>query len=463
MKLRNSILFWVLCASAAMAAQDAHEWKIPTAMRKLPNGLTIVVSEDHAAPTFGECMVYGIGVRIEPGDRDGFAHLFEHLMFEGTPQAPKGVFKDVILGGGGDFNGATRYDYTVYIASAPVDALDPILWLEADRMKALSFSQSALDNQRDVVKEEARSTMLNQPYGLFYAVELPQKAFDKHANNHNLIGGFSDLDSANLDDVKSFFNRYYAPNNAVLAIVGDVKPEEIFAKAEKYFGAIAKRPVPPKPDVSEPAQKEERSSSEEDALARLPALAIGYRLPPRSSRDAVVADVVADLLYDGKASRLHQALVEDKKVAVSVAGGANWPLGGPLDYNGPTLMNSFIVYPQQVSEADLLAAHDSILAELTTSGVPKTELERTITKTQARWYSELETPVNRATELAITTLFDGSPERVNRIPAEMQTVTSDDIKSFVARYLVKANRTVINRTPAHAAQGTSGAATKGGQ
>jgi predicted Zn-dependent peptidase len=192
--------------------------------------LVVVVSEDHSAPTFGLCVAYGIGFRLEPQGRTGFAHLFEHMMFEGTPVARKGVFDKVIESGGGNNKGDTRYDFTEYIETAPTSALDPVLWLEADRMKTLDFSEKNLENQRNVVEEEVRVNVVNQPSGLFFAIDLPMKAFDTYPNNHNFYGDFRDLDAANISDVKTFYEKYYAPNRAVLAVVGDVSPEEVFAK-----------------------------------------------------------------------------------------------------------------------------------------------------------------------------------------------------------------------------------------
>src|SRR5579884_1450744 len=229
-------LLFLIPLSVPGSDTPSQEWKVPVAEKTLSNGLRVVVSRDDSAPTFGLCVTYGIGFRLEPKGRTGFAHLFEHMMFEGTPDAPKGVFDRVIEGGGGD-NGDTRFDFTEYIETAPLSALDPVLWLEADRMKALNFSQANLDNQRKVVKEEVRVNILNQPYGGFFWLDLPQKAFDKYPNAHNFYGDFDDLDAASLQDVRNFFEQYYVPNNAVLSVVGDVTPEEVFEKAEKYFGS----------------------------------------------------------------------------------------------------------------------------------------------------------------------------------------------------------------------------------
>jgi len=448
MRIRRLVVILLLCCGAWAAGQEASRWTVPAAVKKLNNGLVVVVSEDHSAPTFGLCLSYRIGFRLEPEGRTGFAHLFEHMMFEGTPSAPKGVLDRVVEGGGGWINGMTRWDFTDYIESAPVSALEPVLWLEADRMKTLDFSVENLDNQRKVVEEEVRVNVLNQPYGGFYWLDLPMKAFDKFPNAHNFYGEFRDLDAATLEDVKGFFERYYAPNNAVLCVAGDVNPEEVFAKVEKYFGGIPPRAVPLKPDVSEAPQKAERRVRQEDRFAQVPALAIGYRMPPRNSRDAIVGAVVGELLHNGQASRLYQALVKEKQVALEVEGGFNWPLGNAFDYDGPTLMTSLIMYPSPVTGAQVVAAYDAVLEDLAARGPTSEELERIRAKMRSDWYEQLEIPVFRAMTLAHAALFEADPARVNRIPHELASVSGAEIQAFVRSYLVKTNRTIIDRVPA---------------
>ena len=458
--------FWRLTAMMACllgvagSAHAAGGWKVPAATRKFPNGLVVVVSEDHSAPTFGLCISYRIGFRLEPEGRTGFAHLFEHMMFEGTPVAPKGTFDRVIEGGGGSNNADTRYDFTEYIDTAPVSALDPVLWLEADRLKTLDFAPEHLENQRKVVEEEVRVNVLNEPYGLFFAIDLPGKAFDLFPNAHNFYGDFKDLDAAKIQDVEAFFKHYYAPNNAVMAIAGDVTPAEVFAKVEKYFGGIAPRQVPPKPDLTELPQTVERRSTEQDKLARVPALAIGYRMPSRHSHDAVVGALVGELLHNGQASLLYQALVKDKEVALDVSGGVNFVFGNPFEYDGPTLLTSFIIYPPNLKEDDILSAYDAVLSSLAAQGPSPAALARISAKMQSDWYSNMEIPISRASLLSHATLLDGSPERVNEIPDELARVTPEEVRAFVAKYLVKTHRTIIDRVPAPAS-GPNGGGEKG--
>ena len=452
MRLRRiPIPFLMVCAACLTGEMAmAQTWKAPVSIKTLGNGLKVVVSEDHSAPTFGLCISYGVGFRLEPEGRTGFAHLFEHMMFEGTPHAPKGTLDRVIEGGGGNDNGDTRYDFTEYIETAPTSALEPILWIEADRMKTLDFSTANLENQRKVVEEEVRVNVLNRPYGLFFAIDLPGKAYDTYPNAHNFYGDFKDLDRARIEDVEKFYNQYYSSNNAVLAVVGDVEAAEVFRKAEQYFGGIAARPAPPRVKLDEAPQTAERRAVQTDALATIPALAVGYRMPPRGSHDAVVGAVTGELLHNGNASRLFQLLVKEKQVAVSVDGGVNWPLGDPFEFNGPTLMTSFIVAPPRMQEDTLLAAYDEAIASLAREGPGPDEIERIRAKMRSDWYGELEIPISRASALSHAVLFDGNADRVSAIPDEIAGVTAADVRNFAAKYLVKTNRTIIWRVPAAA-------------
>jgi predicted Zn-dependent peptidase len=439
-------------AAAVAAPAGTPKWNVPTAIKKLSNGLTVVVSEDHATPTFGISTVYHVGFRLEPKGRTGFAHLFEHIMFEGTPNSPKGTFSRVIEGGGGIDNGSTRFDYTDYIASGPVSALAPILWLESDRMRTLNFSPENLANQKDVVKEEIRVNVKNRPYGLFFWTDLGGLAFDKWENAHDGYGSFTDLDAATLQDVEAFHATYYAPNNAVIGIAGDVKADEVFALVEKYFGSIPSQPAPPKADVAEAKNTKERTLSETDPFARVPGLAVGWKLPAPDSPDYVAAAVLGDLLVaGGDASRLYQKLVKGDQILLQVNGGVNWPLGTPFTNNGPILMLVFGLYKPNTDAAAVTAAIQKEADAIASAGVPPAELERTKTKMMADFFSGMERLVNRADLLAIRQTFTGNAATINQIPSQIAAVTSNDLKRVAATYLTVANRSSVDRRPAPAA------------
>ena len=463
MKLAAALLAATLATPAAVAppstppapAAGAAGWRLPISVKRLKNGLTVVVSPDHGSPTFGISTAYRIGFRLEPRGRTGFAHLFEHMMFEGTPRSPKGTLMKVVQGGGGLLNGSTRYDYTNYVATAPVSALDAILWLEADRMRGLDFSQKNLANQQEVVKEEIRVNVLNRPYGLFFWTDVAAQAFTRWENAHDGYGSFADLDAATVGDVKTFFETYYAPNNAVLAIAGDVDPAEAFAKVERYFGAIPSRRVPPRPAVDERPNTAERWLDQQDPLAQVPGLAVGFKLPGGRDKDYVAAAVLGEVLAGGTASRLYQGLVKGKELLLQVEGGANWPLGSPWEIEGPTLMTFFALYKPEASGKAVVAGFDEEIGRIAREGVPADELARVKIKMESDLYSSLEQPLSRADALAVAQLLHGDAGAVNALPGRIRAVTSDDLRRVAATTLTAANRTVVDRRPAPPAPATS--------
>lgn len=435
-----------LCAVTAQAAGDI--WKLPVKTHTLENGLTVVVSEDHTSPTVGVSVVYKIGMRREPQGRTGFAHLFEHMMFQGTPTAPKGVFDQVVQGGGGVLNGSTRADYTNYIESAPVSALEPILWLEADRMKTLDFSPQNLKNQQDVVKEEIRVNVKNQPYGLFFWTDIARLAFSKWENAHDGYGSFEDLESANLEDVAAFHRDYYGPNNAVIGIVGDIKAEQAFALVEKYFGALPARPVPKGTDPSEPLNTAEKRESQTDALAQVPAVALAWKAPAQRSPDQAAMAVLSHLLMGDSASRLYQGLVKGRQVAVAVQGGYNWPLGNAWDFSGPALLTILILHRPDASAEAVVTAIDEELQKILKEGVDAETLARVKTRLRANYVSGMEPFLSRADALAKAQALWGDAGMLNQIPGWIDAVTSADLQRVVGTYLTKQNRVVIDRVPA---------------
>ncbi|MBZ5590316.1 MAG: insulinase family protein [Acidobacteriia bacterium] len=436
-----------LVAGQAAAAQ-APAWVIPTAVKKLPNGLTVVVSEDHASPTFGLSVVYKVGFRLEPKGRTGFAHLFEHMMFEGTPNSPKGAFDRIIEGGGGLNNGSTRFDYTDYIESAPISALEPILWLEADRMRALDISVENLNNQRDVVKEEIRVNVKNRPYGLFFWTDLIGLAFDRWENAHDGYGSFTDLDAARIEDVRTFHGTYYAPNNAVIGIAGDVKADEVFALVEKHFGGIPAQATPSRPEPSEKIGGKERTLTQADEFAQVPAVAIGYRMPEPGSPDYIPAWVLGDLLVSGDASRLYQRLVKGKELFINLDGGLHWPLGTAITNAGPTMMVIFGLYKPIGPGRGVVDAVQHEIDTIAKEGVSGAELDRVKTKMISDLYTNLETLITRADTIAVRQALTGDAASINQVPAQIAAVSASDIKRVAAKYLTVPNRSWIDRLPA---------------
>ena len=443
---KTALLLAGLSLSLPAFAADSDRWNLPVVSKKLDNGLTVVISEDHSSPTVGVSVVYHVGMRLEPRNRTGFAHLFEHLMFQGTPNAPKGVFDSVITGGGGGNNGSTRPDFTNYIETAPVSALESMLWLEADRMKTLDFKPETLKNQQDVVKEEIRVNVKNQPYGGFMWIDISQQAFQKWENNHDGYGSFQDLEGATLEDVRNFHRDFYGPNNAVLSIAGDVTPAQGFALAQKYFGAIPARATPKASDFSEGLNTAEKRIEQSDALAQVPAIAAAWKMPARGSKDQAPMAVLGELLAGGDASLFYQGLVKGREIALNVD--SLYGLTSPWEYDGPTLFTVFALYKPNSSADALLAAMDEEIAKVAANGVDAATLKRVKTRMLADWYNGLESFMSRADTLAKLQTLWGDANVVNQVPGWIEAVSSEDIQRTARTYLTRANRTVIDRKPA---------------
>ena len=416
----------------------------------LKNGLRVVIAPDTTAPVVTVGVYYKIGFRLEPQGRSGFAHLFEHMMFQGSENAPKMQHIKLINSSGGVLNGSTMYDVTNYYQAVPSNALERVLWLEADRMRALKVDEENLINQRDVVKEEVRVNVLNQPYGGFPWLDMPPVAFRNWANAHNFYGDFADLDAASLADVQKFFRTYYVPNNAVLLMLGDVDPEEGMALAEKHFAPIAAGAAPPFGDPAEPPQNEERRGNVEEKFGTLPAMAIAYVLPQRRTPEWYAMALLDQALHGGRAGRVHRELVLEKQIAVEADGGVDDIFG----YNGPTQMTTRILHKPEYSAEQTLAAFDAVLREVQEKGITGDELEHLKVKWRSDYYSTLEggrggymPRYGLMHLLACFTLFDNQPQLVNTILDGFLAVKREEIQMVAKRYLRPENRAIVFRTP----------------
>jgi zinc protease len=422
---------------------------IPVEHTTFTNGLRVVASPDHSAPFVTVGVYYQIGFRLEPRGRSGFAHLFEHMMFQGSENAGKMEHIRLINSSGGLLNGTTNYDVTNYFESVPSNALERVLWLEADRMRALKVDDENLRNQRDVVKEEVRVNVMNQPYGGFPWLDLPPVAFRNWPNAHNFYGDFADLDAATLADVQQFFRTYYAPNNAVLLMIGDLEPAEAFSLAERHFENIPAGPPPPRADVSEPPQTEERHGEVPEPFGPLAAIAIGYTMPPRGAKDWYAAAVLDRVLHGGRAGRVHHQLVLERQIAVEAGGGAEL-----FDTNGPTQMVTRIFPKPEFEPAAAIAAFDDVIREIGEHGVTEDELAAVKVKIRSDYYSMLEGGMGSYMPrfglmhyLASFTLFDGDPDRVNTVLDQFQAVTFAEVQAAARKLLVPQNRAVLVRKP----------------
>ena len=444
----------VLTAAGASAPRAVHAqaqtaYTVPFESFALANGLKVVVSPDTSAPVVLIDVMYKIGFRIEPRGRTGFAHLFEHMMFQGSAQAKKGEHIQLISRAGGLLNGSTRHDFTNYYEVLPSNALELGLWLEADRMRSLDVTAENLKNQQQVVSEEVRVNVLNQPHASFEWLDLWEQANVNWHNAHNFYGDLRDLEAATLEDVRSFFDTYYAPNNAVLVVVGDTTVAEVKRLAEKHFAGIPRRAVPAPPDVSEPPQTAEKRATRDDALARTPALAVAWHLPPRMTPDFYALAVLDPLLVGDQSARLHQVLVREKELVQSVEGGFNF-LGTNWEMPGPMLFTLRADYRPTTTADEVLAAIEGVVAEVRDRGITEKELAAAKNALKSSFFDTLEGGFSgmprfgRAHLLGVFTLFDGDPGRINAIVPALDKVTVADVRVAAGRGLVPANRTSID-------------------
>jgi predicted Zn-dependent peptidase len=427
--------------------------QIPVEYYTLGNGLKVVLSRDTTSPTATVGVYYRIGFRIEPQGRTGFAHLFEHLMFQGSANLGKMEFIRLVEGNGGVVNGSTRFDYTNYFQIVPAHTLETVLWAEADRMKGPAITQENLANQQGVVKNEVRVNVLNQPYGGFPWLTMPQVANRNWHNAHNFYGDLEDLDAATLDDTRAFFDAYYGPNNAVLVVAGDFDAATARDWIEKYFGAIPSRPAPERPDLAEPPQQAEQMSSYVDRLAPRPALALAWHVPPRGTPDHYAFGLLDQILLQGEDSVLWQRLVQQRGYSSAVSGGINL-LGNQFTYDGPMLWMLYLVHDPSMAPETIVSDIDVEIARLQAEPPSAAELNRALTKIRADLYdlAGSSTRFGLLDLLACFALFDDDPARINRIESEFRAVTPGQLSDVARRYLTPATRTVQIVEPGGAAQ-----------
>ncbi|QJX46555.1 insulinase family protein [Hymenobacter taeanensis] len=435
-------------AEATSASSAASSFQIPVEYYTLPNGLKVVLSPDHTAPTATVAAYYNIGFRNEPRDRTGFAHLFEHLMFQGSQNLGKMEFIQLIQKNGGVLNGSTRFDFTNYFEVVPSHKLETIIWAEADRMRGLAINQANLTNQQGVVKNEVRVNVLNQPYGGFPWLDMPQYANKNWNNAHNFYGDLKDLDAATLEDAQSFFKTYYAPNNAAIAVVGDFEPAEAKAWVQKYFGNIPAVTQPPKPDLTEPRQEKEQRFTKDDKLATKPALAFAYHMPERNTPEYYALILLDQILLQGKDSRLYQAMVQKRGLTDDVGGGINY-LGNAFNYAGPMLWMGNLTYDQTVKSDSVVSVLDQEINRLAKGGIDQPTLDLAMVKLRSSLYDQLSGSDNfgRADMLAAFALFDNDPSRINTLEGEFRKITPAIMQRTIQEYLRPTNRTIVVVNP----------------
>ena len=415
----------------------------------LPNGLRVLIVPDPTTPVVGVAVHVDVGFRSEPEGRTGFAHLFEHLMFQGSESLEKLAHFRHVQGSGGVFNGSTHQDYTDYFQVLPAAALERALFLEADRLRAPKLTMENLRNQVDVVKEEIRLNVLNRPYGGFPWILLPPVLYDTFPNAHNGYGDFSELEQAGLDDAAAFFDTYYAPGNAQVTVAGYVDVDMAFALVEKHFGDIPVRPTPIRPSFAEPVPQTERRHCVADALAPLPALALGFRMPdPGTDLDGYLGHaLLASVLGDGEAARLQRRLVHADGLVTDISASAG--LMGPLDARDPDTFTITAVHPVTVDPDRVLAAVDEELDKLADQGPSSDELARQVARWSAALHHEDDRVVYRMLGLGARELLYGRAEIAVELSGRLAAVTPEQVRA-AAGALRSAGRGVLLLEPSGA-------------
>jgi len=452
LSLSLSVILYSCKDTQDQASDEVNEdiaFSIPLEYYKLDNGLKVILSQDKTAPTVTIAAYYNIGFRNEPKDRTGFAHLFEHMMFQGSKNLGKLEFIQLVQKNGGVLNGSTRFDFTNYFEIVPSHKLETMLWAEADRMRGLAITQDNLTNQQGVVKNEVKVNVLNQPYGGFPWLDMPQYANTNWYNAHNFYGDLKDLDAATLDDVDSFFKTFYAPNNAALSVVGNFDIDEAKAWIGKYFGNIPTSILPETPDISEPKQEEEKEFVKDDPLANKPAIAIAYHMPERNTAEYYAMGLLDQVLLQGDNSLLSQKLEKEKGYTSNVGGGINY-LGNMFNYKGPMLWMYNLTYDSNTSRADILITIDEVMNTLA-NDVSQEMIDKALVKMRSSLYDNVSGGFGKADLLCSFALFDDDPNRINTLEDEFKKVTPEIIKKTIQEYLRKENRTILTVNPLLAA------------
>jgi zinc protease len=441
-KVLRSWLFLCACLPlvATLALAQSKVPKVEFSDTTLDNGLRVIIVPEHTAPVFAISLTYNTGSRNEKQGHTGYAHLFEHLMFEGSANVGKGEHMLLVQNYGGSLNGSTNNDQTNYFEELPKNQLDMALFLESDRMRALNLTQANLDNQRNAVQEERRLRVDNQPYGKS-SEELEAMAYDNFPYHHSVIGSMDDLNAASMGDFKEFFRIYYAPNNVVMVLAGDLDPKETLTKVKKYFGDIPRQPAPPPLDISEPEHAQERRKTMTDSLARLPQFHAAYNTVPGNTADFYALQVLSTVLSGGRSSRFYQHLVHDKQLALNVGAFAQ-------ARRGPGLFQIVALPRPGVKMEDLEKALDDEIEAVKKDGITPAELAKVRTQALRQQIQTRSGTLFLANQIGTYTVYYNDPNLVNTAYDKLCAVTADQVKQAAQKYLVPAHRAVVITLPA---------------
>jgi predicted Zn-dependent peptidase len=438
-RLTLSLVGALALSSAPVHAQDPGRIQLDTF--SLANGLKVILAPDRSTQVVAVNVWYNVGSRNEVQGRTGFAHLFEHMMFQGSANAKKGEHMAFISQAGGSMNGSTQPDRTDYWQVLPSNRYNLGLWLEADRMRSLAVTAENLKNQQEAVKEERRLKIDNVPYtGAFLAGIVsaydPQTCF---AYGHELIGSMDDLNAAKMEDVKAFFDLYYAPNNATLTLVGDFDPAEARRLVQDYFGGIPRGQQPPAVRCEQKFNTGEKRKTITDAKATLPAILRVYLVPEFNNPDHAALELLSAILGQGESSRMNRAIAREAKAAVATQVGVN-PLG---PQRGPSTLVALAIANQGVNPDSLDKLVLAEMARVASEGVTEAELTKAQNSVRASAIFNRQKAYNLSDAIHTATLFRGSPDEVNNDVARYMRITRDDIKRVAQQFLRPDNSTVV--------------------
>lgn len=405
----------------------------------LPNGLRVVLSEDHSVPVVAVNVWYHVGSANEEKGRSGFAHLFEHMMFQGSENVGKGDHMKYVAEAGGSMNGSTTNDRTNYYQTLPSNRLNLGLWLEADRMRSLRVTEENFENQRETVKEERRQGIDNQPYGEAFLVS-DTLGYDGWPYDHTVIGSMDDLDAAQVPDVQAFFDRYYCPANAVLVVVGDIDPKKTMEMVTQYFGDIPAGTKATFPKWDEPFNKGERRKVVDSPKANVPALFATYQIPGHTHADTPALELLNSLLVQGESSRLHKRLVKDEEAAFGAFGFVDGRIG-PGQFRVIVASNAGV----EIETCEKLM--DEELEKIKTQGISADELAKVKTQFKSTFIGQRQTVMSKAEEIHHYIWYHGDLSVINTELDTYMKVTADDIKRVANQYLRNDNRTLIVAAP----------------
>ena len=437
---------WICALTTLVPAATTP--KVSFTDTRLKNGLRVLIAEDHVAPVISIAVTYNVGSRDERKGRTGFAHLFEHMMFKGSGNVGPGEHFMLVFNNGGSMNGTTNKDRTLYFETMPSNQLDLTLFLEADRMRSLEITKENLDNQRHAVQEERRLGLDNQPYGKTFEA-IDELAYDNFAYKHSVIGSMDDLSAASVEDVAEFFRTYYAPNNAVLALVGDVKPEEALARIRRHFETVPAQQAPAAVDMTEPAQAAERRLTLSDALARLDRVDIVYKIPPAMSADEDALSVLGTVLGSGRSARLYEQIVRQQQLAASTSAFAATGRG-----TGLFRVNAIASPGKTVAQLERALLEE--IEKVKTGPIAPWEIEKARTTARSSFVSNVQSTLSRAILLSEYALFHDDPNLINTRAEKIAAVTAEDVQRVARTYLTAENRSVVITSPKPAAASQGG-------